>query len=168
MVGRYSREELCSTLPAVCAKCMRTCTRTPVLVYARHEASALGCIQRGGRLRMLCLSNLPAGPSNSVALFCTFGQWSTLRTGSGLGVCVRVCVCALGRVCVCILMFVWVYMYVCTYTGTVFTAHLGRVFFTLTSSSFENSNPNPEIQCNMHCVWCGVMCIGVRLNADSI
>ena len=55
MVGRYSSEEPCSTLPAACAKCMCTRTRTPVLVYARREASALGCIQRGGRLRMLCL-----------------------------------------------------------------------------------------------------------------
>ena len=48
MVGRYSSEEPCSTLPAACAKCMCTRTRTPVLVYARHEASALDCIQRGG------------------------------------------------------------------------------------------------------------------------
>ena len=55
--------------------------------------------------------------------------------------------CISVRVCMC------VYMYVCKYTGTVFTTHFGRVFFTLTSSSFENSNPNPAIQCNMHCVW---------------
>ena len=53
----------------------------------------------------------------------------------------------------CISVCVCVYMYVCKYTGTVFTTHFGRVFFILTSSSFENSNPNPEIQCNMHCVW---------------
>ena len=86
-------------------------------------------------------------------------------------VCVSVCVyvCVYFCVCVCVCACLCVqYMYVCKYTGTVFTTHLGRVFFTLTSSSFENSNPNPEIQCNMHCVWCGVMCISVRLNADSI
>ena len=83
-------------------------------------------------------------------------------------VCVCVCVSACVYFCTCVCVCVCVYMYVCKYTGTVFTTHLGRVFFTLTSSSFENSNPNPEIQCNMHCVWCGVMCIGVHLNANSI
>ena len=63
MVGRYSSEEPCSTLPAACAKCMCTCTRTPVLVYARHEASALGCIQRGDAsgcsVSQTCLQDLP-------------------------------------------------------------------------------------------------------------
>ena len=75
------------------------------------------------------------------------------HTTCPLIVCVCVCVCVCACTCVCMRMRTcgWVH-----------------AFFTLTSSSFENSNPNPEIQCNMHCVWCGVMCIGVRLNADSI
>ena len=112
---------------------------------------------------------------NCLTVWCIFYR---PHTTCPLIVCVCVCVVCVCVCCVCVCSWscgwvythvcAYVYMYVCTYTGTVFTAHFGRVFFTLTSSSFENSNPNPEIQCNMHCVWCGVMCIGVRLNADSI